>query len=201
MCRSSVRHSNFQKFCLGAERLLPVVNPDEAGLLGWNVLNILMVLYNFIEIPIIIFVANRVSKDKEEQDLLDLMNVISIAVFFADLLLVRTRIAYFDSEMLVRRYELTLKHYLKAQIYMDVIPIVVLTIYFFVGVKELIYLKMLFYLKLYSLIQMNHQVENKIMFSPYFSALYKFLRMVSFIYFVTSLIACIYFAIDYHYYL
>jgi len=33
------------------------------------------------------------------------------------------------------------------------------------------------------------------------SALYKFLKMVFFIYFITNFVACIYFAIDYAYYM
>lgn len=53
---------------------------------------------------------------------------------------------------------------------------------------------------MFTLFQINEQIEIKLLFSPYIRALYKFLRMVYFIFFVTSLIACIYFSIDFSYY-
>lgn len=43
-------------------------------------------------------------------------------------------------------------------------------------------------------------MEVKLLFHPSWKALYKFLRMVYFIFFVTSLLACIYFAVDFHFY-
>jgi hypothetical protein len=62
------------------------------------------------------------------------------------------------------------------------------------------YVKIIFYIKLYTFLKIDKQIANKLMYYQYPNAIYKFIRMVGFIFFLTSLEACIYFAIDYYYY-
>lgn len=67
----------------------------------------------------------------------------------------------------------------------------------FIALRDCIYIKLLLFLKIVLLLEMDEQVMEKLSFRIYVSAIYKFTRMILTIYFVTSLGACIYFFIDY----
>ncbi len=61
-------------------------------------------------------------------------------------------------------------------------------------------MKILFYIKVYTLMNIDTLIESKAMYNQYANAFYRFIKMVALIFFLTSIEACIYFAIDYYFY-
>lgn len=120
-------------------------------------------------------------------------------MLFLDLVFVRFRIAISRNERLITDSEVILTQYLQ---FGAVIDLAAFLVYFveFVVHGDAIYVKLLFYVKYYTFRQIDEHVGNRLMYNQYSNAIYRFLRMVSFIFFLTSLEACIYFSIDYFYY-
>lgn len=92
-----------------------------------------------------------------------------------------------------------LRKYLKKEFIIDFIALLV----YFIDIIKLgtaSYGKLLFFLKIYTLIKLNKQIEFRLLFHKYSLAFYKFLKMVAFIFCLTNINACIYFAMDFYHY-
>jgi hypothetical protein len=119
-------------------------------LLLWNILNLIIIFFNFIEIPIVIFLGNVVYDSQFEDSVFVTIYYIMIVVLILDLLFVRGRIAIRKQEVLINSHYFTIKKYLKFQFFLDLISLIILIIYVAV-IDNLIYLKIFFYLKCFTL--------------------------------------------------
>lgn len=63
-----------------------------------------------------------------------------------------------------------------------------------------IFIKIIFYIRVYTLSKINVQIEGNLIANLYSSSFYRFIKMVFLIIFLNILSGCIYFAIDYSYY-
>lgn len=107
-------------------------------------------------------------------------------MLFLDLIFVRFRVAIDQKERLITDSGVILTQYLQLGVVIDLAALIVYSIEFVVH-GDAIYVKLLFYLKYYTFRQIDEQVGNRLMYNQYSNALYRFLRMVSFIFFLTSL--------------
>lgn len=75
-----------------------------------------------------------------------------------------------------------------------------LLIYISADYRPLVYLKLLFYLKLISLYKIDKALINYLELHGIMYLLYVFFRIFLTLLFIVTWIAAVYFAIDYHYY-
>ena len=191
--------TDYENLCGWLQRNLGVVNPESNIFLLWNMLNLIVIFYNFLQIPIAILVASADEQDYYTWRIFTYVDIGCLSVLFLDLLFVRFRVAIGQEERPVTDNGVILTQYLQLGAVIDVVAFIVYCIQFLVH-GDAIYVKLLFYLKYYTFRQIDEQVGNRLMYNQYSNALYRFLRMVSFIFFLNSLEACIYFSIDYFYY-
>ena len=72
---------------------------------------------------------------------------------------------------------------------------------YFLSYGVSIYVKIVFYIRVYTLSKINVQIEGNLIANLYSSSFYRFIRMVFLIIFLNILCGCIYFAVDYSYYI
>lgn len=197
--RKKGERTAYEKLCGWLQRNVGAVNPESNLFLLWNMLNLIVIFYNFLQIPIVIFVASADEQDYYTWKIFTHIDMGCLAVLFLDLFFVRWRVAINRKEQLVTNSEVILTQYLQLGGMIDLAALIVYFIEFFVH-GDAIYVKLLFYVKYYTFRQIDEQVGNRLMYNQYSNALYRFIRMVSFIFFLTSFEACIYFSIDYFYY-
>lgn len=65
---------------------------------------------------------------------------------------------------------------------------------------ELIYLKIVFYIKAYSLLKIDASLIHFLELHKISFALYRIIRIVLFIWFITTWVGCIFFAMDFYFY-
>lgn len=53
----------YEKICVWLQRNVGVVNPESNLFLLWNMLNLIVIFYNFLQIPIVILVASADEQD------------------------------------------------------------------------------------------------------------------------------------------
>lgn len=88
-----------------------------------------------------------------------------------------------------------MENYIKSGIIFDLLSFFAYFAYYLSnGVS--IYVKLIFYLRLYTLSKINTQIEGNLIANLYSSSFYRFIRMVFLIIFLNILCGCIYFAID-----
>jgi hypothetical protein len=86
--------------------------------------------------------------------------VFLLHVIFIDTFFVRPNLAFYENgELIVKRYTI-LKRYLKVEFYLDFIAFVALLIYISANYRDLVYFKLLFYLKFYSLAKVDRAIIN-----------------------------------------
>lgn len=115
------------------------------------------------------------------------------------MIVVRPRVSYEQDGKNMSRNEDILRYYLRNFFWIDFLGIVVMIVSF-LPIRHIDYLRFFFFLKIFPLREINRQIKFKLLIKRFSSALFEFLKLVFFIVFVTNFYACIYFAIDYHYY-
>lgn len=90
--------------------------------------------------------------------------------------------------------------YLASFFFLDLIAWLVYLFYIALNDHELIYMKLFFYLKFPQLIRINYQIVEKLIKHTVRYCIYCIFRMIIFLWFITTWVSSIYFAIDFHYY-
>jgi hypothetical protein len=83
------------------------------------------------------------------------MQIISMVGLFLDMVLVRFKIGYYKNQVYISSYRELIPKYFKVQFIFDLIPFIALIVYTAGTGMDFIYVKILFYLKLYTLLQIN----------------------------------------------
>jgi len=83
------------------------------------------------------------------------MNVVTIFFITADMVFVRPRIAYYQNEALITSYDLMIKKYISKQLFFDGIPLIALLLYIVIDARALIFIRIIFYFKIVTLLQIN----------------------------------------------
>jgi hypothetical protein len=167
--------SRYEKWLKRYGRLMDqyftVVSPESWWLLGWNLLIFLAIFYNFLEIPIVIFMTGKAYDDEFGYDTSLAIQLLMIYLFTIDLLLVRPRVAFELKGHLIKEHSEIARHYLGGQALVDSLALVILVI-FVVVAQDMVYLKLLFYLKYSSLIHMDVEISDRLAGAPFSKALY-----------------------------
>lgn len=93
-----------------------------------------------------------------------------------------------------------MKKYFKFEVYLDIVSFVVLLVYVSADYRSLVYLKILFYLKAYSLHKVDKSLINYLELHKLAYLVYIFFRITLILLFIVTWISAVYFAIDYYYY-
>lgn len=101
--------------------------------------------------------------------------------------------------MLVMDMRVIMTKYIRSGLLVDFIGFLVYY-YDFVFRGDAKYIKILFYIKVYTLVKIDPMVHSKAMYNQYANAFYRFIKRVGLILLLTNFEACVYFSIDYHYY-
>lgn len=153
------------------DQYLAVVSAESWWLLGWNLLIFLAIFYNFLEIPIVIFMTGKAYDDEFKYEVSLGMQLLMIYLFSIDLLLVRPRVAFELKGRLIKEHSEIARHYLGGQALVDGLALVILVI-FVVVAQDMVYLKLLFYLKYSSLVHMDVEISDRLEGAPFGKALY-----------------------------
>lgn len=89
---------------------------------------------------------------------------------------------------------------MKLELWLDAIALTVLIIYIAAGYSKLIYLKLLFYVKLYEIVCYDVQSQRIIELNTITLAVYRLLRVILIFLIYSHWMACGFFAIDYYLY-
>lgn len=115
-------------------------------------------------------------------------------------MLIRLNLAFYrHGKLIIKRLEIV-KHYSKYGLIIDFMGWLVYVIYIASHNHKLIYLKLLFYFKLYSLIKINSEIVFTLSIHRIRFCIYKLIRIIMLLWFITTWVSSIYFAIDYGYY-
>lgn len=90
--------------------------------------------------------------------------------------------------------------YIVLNFWLDLISWLVLVIYVGAGQHKIIYLKILFYFKISTLKKVDSEIQFALSPNRGRFCLYKLFRIILILWFLTTWVSSIYFAIDYHYY-
>ena len=90
------------------------------------------------------------------------INTVTLIVLFADMLVVRVNISYYQKGKLICSRASILRKYFRLQLWVDLISNLVLTIYVASGVSSLVYLKFVFYIKVYSLLKVDSAIMHSL---------------------------------------
>ena len=128
------------------------------------------------------------------------MNVFFLLILFIDLP-VRFNIAYYQKGKLIKSRLSIFEKYVKFQFWIDLTCFLIVVIYLLSFNRNLIYLKIFFYLKVYSLVKIDRAVLHRLEMERIAYCIYRLIRLILLLWFITTWIATIFFAIDYHFYL
>lgn len=88
------------------------------------------------------------------------INVFFLVAILLDMILVRPNLAFYENgELIFRRYVI-MKKYFKFEVQLDIMSFLVLLVYISADYRSLVYLKILFYVKVYSLHKVDRSLIN-----------------------------------------
>ena len=117
------------------------------------------------------------------------------------MVIIRVNIAYYQKGKLITSRVSILRRYFSFQLWIDMISNLILIVYLGSGLASLVYLKLIFYIKLYTFFKVDANIMHSLELLRVVYAIYRLARMIVFVWFLTTWAACIFFAIDYHFYL
>ena len=187
---------------------LPFINPRQTFLLFWSFLVEIAILFNLCEIPVAVFLTTQVYEDEftvlifSSQDSAGIaINALFIIVLFMHMIVVRPVTGFYKSGILVKSSRIVLFSYFKMEFWLNLVSWVTLLAYAIANNSNFVYIKFLFYLQVYSLYICDEQISTKLELKRLTFATYKLIKLVIILLFVVLWLSCVYFAIDYHYYL
>lgn len=131
---------------------MTIIRPENKWLLAWHVLVMGILLYYIFEIGLLWGYGQAVWVD--QLAVLYALNCIFILILIADIFLCNLK-AYYSHGLLVVHPRLIVKRYLKLRFYIDVIAVISIMIPFISGKFALNWIKALFFLKLYSVYEID----------------------------------------------
>lgn len=129
------------------------------------------------------------------------INVLIIIVFFIHFTLVRPLTGYYKSGILVSSPLLIIRSYARLELWFNLICWFVLILYAVANNPKLVYAKLIFFLSLYTLNVCDNQITVKLELKRLRFAAYRLIKLMNTLVYAVLWISCVYFAIDYHYYL
>lgn len=88
-------------------------------------------------------------------------------------------------------------NYIQLQFWLDLVSTVILVIYLAGKVEALAYVKVIFYIKIYSLYKINETVRKVLQGSKASTIIYEFLKLLVITWFLNTWSASVFFAMDY----
>ena len=122
-------------------------------------------------------------------------------MIFFNITIVRPLIGFYKRGTLISSARFTISRYARFEMILNMMAWICLLIYVSAGLPQLVYLKLGFYLMSFSLYRIDDEIELKLELKRLRLAAYKLMKLIIILLFVVLWISCIYFAIDYHYYL
>lgn len=129
------------------------------------------------------------------------VNTVTLLLMLVDMLLVRVNIAYYQKGKLINSRISILKNYVSFQFWVDLLSNLSLIVYMSSGNPKFIYVKIIFYIKIYTFVKIDQEIMHSLELHRVVYAIYRLTRMIVFVWFLTTWAGCIFFAIDYHFYL
>lgn len=87
------------------------------------------------------------------------------------------------------------------QFWIDLVSVICVSIYMVGGIYKLCYIRLAVYLRFPTLLDVDRSIIHNLTITKYLLSLYKLVRVIVTTWLLTTWAACIFFAIDYHYYL
>lgn len=113
---------------------------------------------------------------------------------------IRFNLSYYKLGKLVDSRAKIFDKYIKFKFWIDLVTTIVLLVYISGGDPNLIYLKLVFYLKIISLSSIDREILQYLIVYRISKGLYKLFRIVILIWFITIWVSSVYFAMDYYWY-
>lgn len=127
------------------------------------------------------------------------INAIFLTILYLDIL-VRLNTSFTRRGKIIKDRSLIFKQYGKARFWIDLLATISVTIYLGSSNYKTRFVRLIFYLKIGSLIDLDKNILNSICISKALLAVYRLLRMVILMWFLSSWACCIFFSIDFYYY-
>ena len=128
------------------------------------------------------------------------LNIITVIMLFLNITIVRPLTGFYKGGTLISSATLTISRYARFELILNMMGWICLIVYVSAGIYQLVYLKIGFYLMGFSLYKIDEEIEIKLELKRLTLAAYKLTKLIVILLFVVLWISCIYFAIDYHYY-
>lgn len=128
------------------------------------------------------------------------LNGVSVALLYLDIL-VRFHVCFYRREKLISDRALIFHRYFRFQFWIDLISVICITIYMVADSYELCYVRLAVYLRFPTLNDIDESILHNLNLHKGFILFYRLIRMVIIIWLLTTWAACIFFTIDYNFYL
>lgn len=127
-------------------------------------------------------------------------NIVSLIVLFINIVYVCPNTQYYHNGFLVTNQQKIIQRYFGWRLVSDVLGYVSVFVFVVANTYELIYFKIVFYLMVNRLSQVDDVLQRKVELMKVRLAAYKLCRIILLLLFLVVWLASIFFAIDYHYY-
>ena len=122
------------------------INVESDVLLFWNLLSILVIVYNFVETPMVIFIINYAYKDPYYTYEFIYADIAMLLMFLADIVLVRWRVSFYHLEINQLNYIPIYQRYFRRFFIFDLVAFLGFMV--FIILKDYIYIKLVIFLKI-----------------------------------------------------
>jgi hypothetical protein len=138
-------------------RLGLVIRPDSMFLMGWYVLISIIFTYYVLEIGLLIAFGSVFWQD--EMEYVWWLQVLWLGILLLDMMISPIK-AYYSEGLLIKDVSLILNHYLKAELYFDIVGILVIALPMAIGNVNANWVKLLWLVKLYSMDKINDEFQR-----------------------------------------
>jgi hypothetical protein len=127
-------------------------------------------------------------------------NIISLIVLFVNMVYVIPNTQYYHNGFLVSNQSKIIQRYLGWRFALDLVGYVAAFVFVVANKYELVYLKVVFYLLVNRLAQVDDMLQRRVELTKVRLAAYKLCRVILLLLFLVVWLSAIFFAIDYYYY-
>ena len=130
-----------------------------------------------------------------------ILNVFFTLILIIDTFVIRFNLAYYKNGKAITSRIDIIRNYMSFRFWIDFVSTAVVFTYIVGGDSNLIYLKILFYIKIYSFFIIDQDILDWLDIYPISFGIYRLARVVLLLWFFTTWISCGFFAIDYYFFL
>lgn len=170
---------------------IKIIQPDMGWIVYWNMVVAAVILYYIFEIGLVVFLGNIVWESELRNISTYIINILSIFILGFDIVVTLSK-GYYDEGILVTDRKKIIKRYFPYQATIDIIGLFVVLVTFANGSYFLNYFKVLFFLKILNLYQIDVIFQRVLMSSMKLNSTYLIFRQI-----VMVLIAAHYYAVTY----